>query len=122
MKGVLVIMLAGREIMKIQNMQYKKAKLGFSVMGTFAIFEGGIAFFKAKGALAAQVGLGMMGAFLSRNNESNTPEIELEFSQIREARCCTVTMNPAIEVSLRDGSAVYFVTQSRLFNGRSDLE
>lgn len=115
-------MLAGREVMKIQNMQYKKAKVSFCVFGSLVLFEGGIAFFKSKGAMAAQLGFGMVGAFLSRNNEVNEPEIELQYSQIRDARYCLVVMNPAIEVSLRDGSSIYFVSQSRLFNGKSDLE
>ena len=115
-------MLAGREVMKIQNMEYRKSKMGLRNLGSLVLFEGGIAFFKAKGALAAGMGFGLVGQFLSRNNEKNEAEIEIPFTQISSVKLCSVIAMPAIEVLLRDGSSIYFITQSRMFNGKSDLE
>jgi len=115
-------MLAGREVMKLQNMEYKKSMIGIRNLGSFVVYEGGIAFHKAKGALAAGIGFGLVGQFFSRNNEKSEAEIEVPFSQIRSVRLCSVMMYPAIEITLRDGSTVSFYTQSRIFNGKSDLE
>ena len=115
-------MLTGREVMRIQNMDYRKSKMGIRNLGSLVLFESGLAFFKARGALAAQVGFGLVGQFLSRNNEKNEAEIEVPFSQISNVKLCKVITTPAIAVTLRDGSSVYFITQSRIFNGKSDLE
>ncbi len=65
-------MLVGQEVIKFQNMEYRKSKLGVRHLGTLVILETGIAFFKAKGALAAGMGFGLVGQFLSRNNEKKS--------------------------------------------------
>ena len=115
-------MLAGREVMRIQNMEYRKSKMGMRNLGSLAVFEEGIAFFKVKGGLAAGLAFGLVGQFLSRHNEKSEAEIEVPYSQISSVKLCSIITTPAIEVTLRDGTSVYFLTQSRMFNGKSDLE
>ena len=116
-------MFTGREVLKIQNMEYrKKGKLGIRNLGSLVLFEGGLAFFKSRGALAASVGFGLVGQFFSRNNEKNEAQVEIPFTQIASVKLRSVYLMPAIEVALRDGSSVLFITQSRVFNGKSDLK
>ena len=114
-------MLSGNEIMKIQNMTYRKSALK-GTMGTLSIREDGIAFYKVKGAALAQAGFGLLGALAVRNNESAEAEIEVPYSDITRAEVRSIMMTPTIEVTLSDGSSVTFLTQSRIFNGKSDLE
>lgn len=113
--------MTGRELMKIQNMQYRKSSLK-GILGTLSVYEDGIAFYKVKGALLAQAGFGLLGALAVRNNENSEAEIEVPYSEITGAQVRSIVMTPAVEVTLRDGSTVQFLTQSRVFNGKSDLE
>lgn len=112
----------GREVMRIQNMQYAKKKISFVKRGSLVLYESGIAFYKAKGAAAGVAAFGLVGAFATRNNEKSESEIELPFSQIQGVKYCLIAINPALEVTKCDGTSIYFISESRLFNGKADLE
>ena len=114
--------LSGSELNKLENMQFRKSKMGFMAMGTMIVREDGIAFYKAKGALLGRSMFGLLGAAATRNNTSPEPDEEYGYSEIRSVHCENFMMTPTIFVDLQDGSTVYFSTQSRMFNGKGALE
>ena len=115
--------LEGKEILRLKNMDYRKGKMSMpSAMGSLAIFEDGVAFFKSKGAMLGAVGFGLLGGALTQNNEKSEAELEVPFRDIRSANAVNVVLEPGLELQLSDGRTVYFMSRSRVFNGKADMQ
>jgi hypothetical protein len=113
--------LEGRVEQRLENMQFRKSKMGFMTMGTLDIHPDGIAFYKAKGALAGRALFGMLGAAATKGNTGREPEAAFTFAEIQNARYDSIMMTPTIIIDLKNGGTVFFSTQSRMFNGKSTL-
>ena len=115
--------LSGREVMRLKNMDYRKGKMSMpSAFGSLVVFEDGVAFFKSAGAMLGGAAFGLLGQALTRNNEKDTPEFELTFGEIQSARSVTVVLEPGLELELKSGEKKYFMSRSRVFNGKADMQ
>ena len=117
-------MSTGRELKTIQNIEcYSKGGQMLRRVGYVTIYEDGIVFYKVKGAVMAQAGFGLLGAAVAGNSRNGEANLELQYSEISSVSVRNKMLSPAIEITLKNGQEpVYFISQSRLFNGKSDLE
>ena len=114
--------LKGRPVAQYESMSFRKGKMGFATMGTLFVQEDGISFYKAKGALVGQALFGLAGAAATRGNLAAEATAEYSFDEISNAEYQSIMMNPTVVVEIKDGSKIFFSTQSRLFNGKKTLQ
>ncbi len=115
--------LVGKEILRLKNMDYRKSKVTMpSGMGSLVVYEDGVAFFKSSGAMLGAMAFGLLGQALTSNNEQSEAMLELPYDRIRGARNVLIALEPGLEIQLTDGSTVYFMSRSRVFNGKADMQ
>ena len=117
-------MITGKELRTIPNIEcYSKGGQMLRRVGYAIIYEEGIIFYKVKGAVMAQAGFGLLGAAVAGSSRNGDPNLELPYSEISSVNVRNKMLSPAIEIVLKDGqNPVYFISQSRVFNGKSKLE
>ena len=118
------MMDTGKELRTIQNIEcYSKGGQTLRRVGYATIYENGIVFYKVKGAVLAQAGFGLIGAAVAGNSRNGEVNLEIPYSDISSVNVRNKMLSPSIEIILKDGqNPVYFISQSRVFNGKSALE